>query len=109
MPWGLVWAVLVLATLVGAAFLARSLWRKGLALGRAVGAAGEAAAEATDRGAGRAERLAELHPVPAPALATDPAALRARLAAVRQERAGRRAARDVRHLQTYERWRQVWR
>lgn len=109
MLWGLVWTVLVLATLVGAAFLARSLWRKGLALGRAVGAAGEAAEAATERGARRAEELADLHPVPPPALATDPVVLRARLTQVREERARRRDARAARHRRTYERWPQVWR
>ena len=75
MLWGLVWTALVIAALVGAAFLARSLWRRGLALGRAVGAAGDAAAAASDRGARRAHELAQAHPVPAPALATEPEVL----------------------------------
>lgn len=109
MPWGLVWTVLAVATLIGAGFLARSLWRKGLALARAVGAAGEAVAAAGDAGTVRAEELARLHPVPAAALATDPAELAARLVAVRAERAHRRDARAERHRLTYERWRQVWR
>lgn len=109
MPWGLVWTVLVVATLVGAAFLARSLWRRGLALGRAVGVAAEATAGAADRGTERADQLRDAHPVPAPALGTDPAVLRDRLAQVRAERARRRGVRADRHRRTYETWRQVWR
>ncbi|OZB50106.1 MAG: hypothetical protein B7X40_03575 [Cellulomonas sp. 14-74-6] len=103
------WAVLVVATLVGAAFLARSLWRRGLALGRAVGGAAEATAGAADRGTERADQLRAAHPVPGPALGTDPAVLRDRLAQVRAERARRRAVRADRHRRTYETWRQVWR
>lgn len=109
MPWGLVWTGLVVATLVGAGFLARSLWRRGLALGRAVGAAAEATAAAADHGTERAEKLRDAHPVPGPALAADPAVLRDRLAQVRAERARRRAVRADRHRATYEAWRQVWR
>jgi len=107
--WFAVWTTLVVATLVGAFFLGRSLWRSVRALlaelhkasevmerletrlGELEEAAAAAAADAPgpDVGAG-AERRAELREV---------------LRRLRRERAERAEVRAERHAGTYERWR----
>jgi hypothetical protein len=101
--WFTVWTVLVLATLAGAFWLGRDLWRKGKALlaeleraGQAVGALAERADELT----AAAQTRSIHHDV-----LGDPDAQRARLAAVRAAHAVRRAEHALRHTATFDRWR----
>ncbi|PZR52818.1 hypothetical protein DNL40_10685 [Xylanimonas oleitrophica] len=104
MWWWLVWTVLVLGTLVGAFFLARSLWRKAVALGRelsaasaALGAAGEGIAVAVERAQAEAVDIA-------PTMFDDVTTLRERVAVRRRARARRAAVRHERHLVTARTW-----
>lgn len=103
MLWLAVWSVLVVGTLVGAFFLGRDLWRKGLALAREA----ELAAALVDRWGERVAELEAAGPASTPRVVdlsdtAGPAQRRAegRLAAVR-----RRAARDERRAAAYRRWR----
>ena len=102
MLWFAVWTVLVLATLAGAFWLGRDLWRKGKALlaelqraGDVVGALGDRAEALTAAGAA---------PVRHDVL-SDPQVHRERLAALSARRVERRADRALRHADTFTRWR----
>ncbi len=101
MLWFTVWTVLVLATLAGAAWLGRDLWRKGKALMAEV----ERASALMERMADHADELAAAaaHP-PTNDLLTDPAQHRERLAALAERRRARRLARAERHRATFTRW-----
>jgi hypothetical protein len=109
MPWVVLWPVLVVATLVGAFFLGRDLWRKGKRLARAAGAASQAA----ERFAAHADELAaaarEANPVPPVALSRDRADLVDDLAAARAARDRRLDARHARYRQVMAGWRDFWR
>jgi hypothetical protein len=103
--WFTVWTVLVLATLAGAFWLGRDLWRKGKALLAEVERAGRVAEELAARAdaltaAAQARTQAIHHDV-----LTDPEAARERLAVLRAARAARRAERELRHATTSTRWR----
>ena len=107
MLWFSVWTVLVLATLAGAFLLGRSLWRSAVALGREL----SRAADVTAQLAVRVDELqaAADRPETGPTLFADRAALRARLDALREAAAGRRAEREQRHVATRLRWQAYWR
>lgn len=79
MLWFTIWLVLVLATVVGAFFLGRRLWRSGKALAAELGRAAEVTARLEELQAGLAERF----PAPVPP--------RAAIGADAQEREGFRA------------------
>ena len=103
MLWFTVWTVLVLATLAGALWLGRDLWRKGKALLAEL----ERAADVVGALADRADALtatAQATPISHDLLG-DPDVHRERLAAVRARRGERRAARALRHAATFTRWR----
>jgi len=105
--WFSVWTVLVLATLAGAFLLGRSLWRSAVALGRELSRAADVTAQL-------AERVDELQAAAdrretGPTLFADRAVLRARLDALREAAAGRRAEREQRHVATRLRWQAYWR
>lgn len=103
MLWFTVWTLLVLATLGGAFFLGRDLWRKGKALLAELARAGELAGAAADR----AEQAAAAAQPPdaTHGLLTDRAVHRDRLAGLRLARAGRREVRRLRHERTVRSWR----
>ncbi|WP_169165434.1 hypothetical protein [Cellulomonas taurus] len=109
MIWWLLWAVLVIGTLVGAFFLGRSLWRKGRALlvelDRAATVLGELA-ETTGRLAEEAREAERAALAAAQALPTRESA-RAQWAANRKRIEGRKAARAIRDAATRERWRDL--
>jgi hypothetical protein len=103
--WFTVWTVLVLATLAGAFWLGRDLWRKGKALLAEVERAGRVVGELADRAdaltaAAQAQAQAIRHDV-----LSDPDDHRERLALLRAARAARRAERELRHAATFTRWR----
>ncbi|WP_425953655.1 hypothetical protein [Xylanimonas sp. McL0601] len=102
--WWLLWGVLVLGTLVGAFFLGRDLWRKGVAFLRAAGEASERLAVASARIGDAVEQAQANAPDTGPTLFDDPTTLYARVAAQRAARAGRAAARRERQWATARGW-----
>lgn len=106
--WFWIWTVLVLATLVGAFFLGRTLWRKAVALGRELGRASEVAAELSERVTELQEIAARQAPDTSPTVFSDLEPLRARRAALRDEADLRKAARQDRHRATVRGWRAYW-
>jgi hypothetical protein len=105
--WFTVWTVLVLATLAGAFWLGRNLWRKGKALLAEVERAGRVAGELAER-ADALTAAAQAQPLHHDLLG-DPDVQRERLAVLRAARAARRAERELRHAVTFSRWRAIWR
>jgi hypothetical protein len=101
--WFTVWTVLVLATLAGAFWLGRDLWRKGRALLAELERAGEVVGELADRADALAAAAAQA-PIRHDVL-TDPDVVRDRLTLLRAARAARRAERELRHAATFTRWR----
>ena len=106
MLWFTAWTVLVIATVVGAFFLGRDLWRKARALldelGRASHVFGELAAQA----AALAEVAASLEVARAARDPfADPVTARRTRATVHGRRAQRRSAREERQRATAEGWR----
>jgi hypothetical protein len=102
MVWFTVWSLLVLATVGGAFLLGRDLWRKGKALVAELGRAAAVAGDVADRGdqlAAAAPRGPGSHD-----LLTDPAVHRARVSALREARAARRARRRGQHARTVRGW-----
>ncbi len=102
MLWFTVWTVLVLATLAGAFWLGRDLWRKGKALVAEL----ERAAGMVEAMGKRAEALAAAaaaDPIHHDVL-SDPERHRERIAALHARRDERRAARVQRHAATFTRW-----
>ena len=102
--WWAIWSVLVVGTLVGAFFLARDLWRKGLALARAAGDASRAFGEASARIADAVEQAQANPPDTSATLFDDPTTLRERVHAQRQVRADRADARRARWWATARGW-----
>ena len=104
MLWFLIWATLVIGTLVGAFFLGRDLWRKGRALAdeleRGAHLFGELAERMDSLTADAADEAMRTRRDPF----ADPVRARATLAAARERREVRRDAREERHLRTFERW-----
>jgi hypothetical protein len=100
--WFTVWTVLVLATLAGAFWLGRDLWRKGRALLAELERAGQVVGELAER-ADALTAAAQAQPLHHDVL-TDPDVHRARLGALRAARALRRAERQLRHTATFARW-----
>jgi hypothetical protein len=106
--WFSVWTVLVLATLTGAFFLGRRLWRSGMALAKELGRA----AEVAEQLAARVEELqaaAELRPGTGPTVFADPGEMYDRYAELRVAAAGRRVARADRREATRRAWKAYWR
>lgn len=109
MFWFLLWATLILATLIGAFFLGRNLWRRAKALLAEV----ERAAATLEQLQNRVEELTETLEQAAAAAAaqrhelTDLAAARERVAEQKKRRATRRAERAASHDHTYSRWRVI--
>ena len=101
--WFTVWTVLVVATLAGALWLGRDLWRKGKALLAELERAGEVVGALADR-ADALTAEAQAQP-PHHDLLTDPEVHRARRGDLRAARAARRAERALRHADTFGRWR----
>ena len=101
--WFTVWTVLVLATLAGAFWMGRDLWRKGKALMAELEHAGALAEQLSDR----ADELTAAARTAAPThdVLDDPAEHRARLEELHAGRAARRAERTARHAVTHARWR----
>ncbi|GEA88762.1 hypothetical protein [Cellulomonas cellasea] len=104
MLWFTVWTVLVLGAGTGAFLLGRSLWRKVQDLGAAAAEASDAFARLADQVDALAEAAGRAEPVRAD-LFDDTQALRERVAGLRREAAGRRVVRQLRHQETYARWR----
>lgn len=102
--WWAIWCVLVVGTLVGAFFLARDLWRKGVALARAAGEAGRALGDASARIAEAVDHAQANPPDTSPTLFDDPTTLRERVAAQRRARAARAGARRERWWATARGW-----
>ena len=102
--WFLLWTVLVLATLVGAFFLLRHLYRIARALLAEVERSGDVLAEVSARGA-ELLRSAEEAVALAPVELSDPGPARARRVRSALATARRRGARADRHEQAYRRWR----
>jgi hypothetical protein len=100
--WFTVWTVLVLATLAGAFWLGRDLWRKGRALMAEMERAGQVVGELADR-ADALTAAAQARPIHHDVL-TSPDVHRERLAVLRAARAARRAERALRHAATFIRW-----
>jgi len=101
MSWW-VWVLLVVAALVGAAWLARSLWRSGIGLVREAGRAGQTLGSVGERAAQAA--AGSVPPDTSPTLFDDPDELRGRVAEVRRRRAERSAARWARQERTARQW-----
>lgn len=104
MLWFTVWTVLVLATAAGAVLLGRSLWRKVQDLAAAAGDASDALGRLADQVDALADAAGDREPVRAQ-LFDDTHALRERLAELRRAGEGRRVVRQLRHQETYARWR----
>lgn len=100
MLWFVVWTVLVLATLAGAFWLGRRLWRSLVALGAELARAGEVATLLADRTAELEEVARARQGEVRPALGTDPDALRVRVEELRAVRRTQRARRRERHRAT---------
>ncbi|WP_426595834.1 hypothetical protein ACPPVS_09375 [Cellulomonas sp. McL0617] len=109
MLWFSVWTVLVLATLAGAFFLGRRLWRSGTALARELGHAAEVAEQLAARVDELQAAAAALRPDTGPTLFADPAQMYDRYAELRVAAAGRRVARSDRREATRRSWRAYWR
>lgn len=103
MLWFTVWALLVVATLVGAGLLVRRVYRSGRALLSELTRAAEVFAEVTRRADELAAAAAQRNPV-APVDLSDPGPARARLAETSAATQRRRAARAARHEQVQQRW-----
>jgi hypothetical protein len=107
--WFSVWTVLVIAALVGAFFVARRLWRSGVALVTELGRA----AEVVEQLATRVEELqaaaAALRPDTGPTVFADPGEMYDRYAELRVAAAGRRVGRANRRAATRRAWRAYWR
>ena len=107
--WFSVWTVLVLATLTGAFFLGRRLWRSGVALGKELGRAAEVADQLARRVEELQEAAAALRPDTGPTVFADPGEMYDRYADLRVAAAGRRVARQSRRAATQRAWRAYWR
>jgi len=106
--WFWIWTVLVVATLVGAFFLGRWLWRQAAGLARELGRAGEVAAELSVRAAELQAIAARDAPDTSATVFSDLEPLRERRAALRDEAAARKTARQERHRATVRGWRAYW-
>ena len=103
--WFWVWTLLIVGSLVGAFFLARSLWRSAKGLLHELG-------ESTRRFAESSERLQELSDQAreaatqhaGPSLFDDVTIHYERVNAQRAARAGRRDARRARNVATWQKW-----
>jgi hypothetical protein len=107
--WFSVWTVLVLATLTGAFFVGRRLWRSGLALAKELGRAADVAAQLAARVDELQAAAAALRPDTGPTVFADPGEMYDRYAELRVVAAGRRVARADRREATRRSWRAYWR
>ncbi|WP_028048380.1 hypothetical protein [Cellulomonas sp. URHD0024] len=109
MLWFSVWTLLVLATLAGAFFLGRRLWRSGVALGKELGRAAEVLGQLAVR-VDELQRAAEaLRPETGPTVLADPGEMYDRYAELRVAAAGRRVVRANRRAATRRAWKAYWR
>lgn len=104
MLWFILWTVLVLGTGLGAYRLGLSLWRKVQDLAAAAAEASDALGRLADQVDALTEAADRSDPVRAQ-LFEDRHVLREQLAGLRRAAAGRRAVRQLRHQETYARWR----
>lgn len=102
--WFWVWTLLVVGTLVGAAFLARDLWRRARALMAELSRAGDIAGRAAERIGEAAARASETASAPMPTLFDDMTVHYERVSVQRAARAERRGVRRTRHLATWQKW-----
>ncbi|HEY0117188.1 MAG TPA: hypothetical protein VGC04_00235 [Cellulomonas sp.] len=109
MPWVVIWPVLVVGALVGAFFLGRDLWRRGLRLAHAASAASEAVGRLSDRQEELTSAARARHPVPPVAFSRDLDDVRAGLAAARDVHDRRIDERHARYRLVMRRWLDVWR
>lgn len=107
--WWIVWSALTVGTLVGAFFLGRSLWRKGLALAHEAGRAGEASGRLGERADELRQAARGRNPVPPPALLRSKGEIRAELAGVQARRDARADERTDRRRARQEQWLAHWR
>lgn len=108
MIWFVVWTVLVLGALVVVAVLLRRLWRQALVLGRQLAEASDVLARLADQVEALQAANGRDPDLTAPSLFDDADVLRARLAALRDSAAGRRAERADRAARTAAGWRAYW-
>ncbi len=104
MWWWLIWSILVVGTLVGAFFLLRDLWRKGMRLAKALSEASQTFADASARISDAVEQAKANAPDTSPTIFDDPVELRERVTLLREERAERAEARRERRLATARGW-----
>ncbi len=102
--WWLIWSILVVGTLVGAFFLLRDLWRKGMRLAKALSEASQTFADASVRISDAVEQAKANAPDTSPTIFDDPVELRERVTLLREERAERAAARRERRLAVARGW-----
>ena len=103
--WFWVWTLLIVGSLVGAFFLARSLWRSARGLLEELGDASRRLSESSDRLQAlseQAQRAATQHA--GPSLFDDVTIHYQRVEARRVARARRGEERRARHVVTWQRW-----
>ncbi|GIG39856.1 hypothetical protein [Cellulomonas phragmiteti] len=100
MLWFTVWTVLTLATLAGAFWLGRRLWRSAVALGHEVVRAGDVAQQLAERTAQLEAQARAAQQRSGPALGGDADALRQHVEQLRAARRARRTERRARHRTT---------
>lgn len=106
--WFWVWTLLIVGTLVGAFFLARSLWRSAKGLFEELGRASQRFGESADRLQELSDRAREAAGTQhaGPSLFDDVTIHYQRVHAQRVARAGRRDARRARNVATWQKWKQ---
>ncbi|MFI6427699.1 hypothetical protein [Promicromonospora sp. NPDC050880] len=104
--WFWVWALLIAGSLVGAFFLARSLWRSAKGLLEELGRASARFAESADRLQEAADQAREAASTQhaGPSLFDDVTIHYQRVNAQRAARGERREARRARHVATWQKW-----
>lgn len=104
--WFWMWTLLIVGTLVGAFFLARSLWRSARGLLEELGRASARIGESSDRLQELSDRAREAASTQhaGPSLFDDVTIHYQRVNAQRTARAGRKEARRARHVVTWQKW-----
>ena len=103
--WFWVWTLLIIGSLVGAFFLARSLWRSAKGLMQELGRASRRIGDSADRLQELSDRARETATQHAgPSLFDDVTIHYQRVNAQRVARAGRKDARRVRNVATWQKW-----
>lgn len=102
--WGWIWAGLVVATLVGAFFLGRHLWRAGMRALREASRSADVLGSLMDRVSLAVADAEADRADTSPTLFDDPVVLRERVAERRRLKAERAEARRERRAATWRRW-----